>query len=180
MNQDLIVDPRYPIGKFAPVKAMTAELRQQMIETVAATPSHVGDAVRGLTEEQLATPYRTGGWTVRQVVHHLPDSHVNAYVRFKLALTEDNPLVKPYDEAAWASLADSVTTPVETSLCFLDCLHERWVHLLHSMSESDFQRTYRHPDFEGVRTLDQLLAIYAWHGPHHVAHITALRKRMKW
>ncbi|HEY3295446.1 MAG TPA: putative metal-dependent hydrolase [bacterium] len=173
-------DPRYPLGKFAPPQVMTPSLRQEMINTIAATPEQIGAAVQGLSDAQLDTPYREGGWTVRQVVHHLPDSHLNAYTRFKLALTEDSPMVKPYDEAAWAMLPDSVSTPIHTSLCFLECLHERWVHVLRAMAESDFARGYRHPDFEGVRSLDFLLAIYAWHGPHHVAHVTELRKRMGW
>ena len=175
-----MTDPRYPIGKFAPPQVMTPALRAEMIQTIEITPEKVRAAVKDLTEEQLATPYREGGWTARQVVHHLPDSHLNAYTRFKLALTEDSPMVKPYDEVAWAALPDAVTSPVETSLCFLWCLHGRWVFMLRAMSEADFQRTYRHPDFVGTRTLDNLLAIYAWHGPHHVAHITELRKRMNW
>jgi len=173
------VDPRYPIGKFVPPQVMTPGVRQEMIEIVAATPAKVREAVAGLNSAQLDVPYREGGWTVKQVVHHLADSHLNAYTRFKLALTEDNPMVKPYDETAWAELADSVTTPVETSVVLLETLHTRWVNLLRSMSEADFHKTYRHPDY-GARTLDQLLALYAWHGPHHVAHITELRKRMGW
>jgi len=172
-------DPRYPIGKYAPPEVVTPALRRQMIETIAATPRELREAVKGLNDAQLDTPYRDGGWTVRQVVHHVPDSHLNAYTRFKLALTEDSPLIKPYDEAAWAALPDSVTTPIETSLRFTECLHERWVILLRSMSEHDFLRTYRHPDY-GARSLDHLLSIYAWHGSHHVAHITELRKRMGW
>ena len=173
------VDPRYPIGKFVPPQVMTPGVRQEMIEIVAATPAKVREAVAGLNSAQLDVPYREAGWTVKQVVHHLADSHLNAYTRFKLALTEDNPMVKPYDETAWAELADSVTTPVETSVVLLETLHTRWVNLLRSMSEADFHKTYRHPDY-GARTLDQLLALYAWHGPHHVAHITELRKRMGW
>jgi hypothetical protein len=173
-------DPRYPIGKFVPPDVVTPALRRQMIETIAATPGEIRIAVKGLNEAQLATPYRDGGWTVKQVVHHLPDSHLNAYTRFKLALTEDSPMVKPYDEAAWAALPDSVSTSVETSLVFLEGLHERWVNLLRAMREEDFLRTYRHPEFNGTRSLDFLLSIYAWHGPHHVAHVTELRKRMGW
>jgi hypothetical protein len=135
-------------------------------------------AVAGLTEGQLDTPYRPEGWTVRQLVHHVPDSHLNSYVRFKLALTEDAPVVKPYDEALWAKLAD-VTAPVETSLMLLESLHQRWVRVLESMSEGDFARGFRHPELGPVR-LEQTLAMYAWHGKHHVAHITALRDRMGW
>ena len=136
-------------------------------------------AVAGLTPEQLDTPYRPGGWTVRQVVHHVPDSHINSYVRFKLALTEEEPTIKPYDEARWAKLADTATTPVEVSLTLLDSLHSRWVPLLQSLTEADFARQFRHPELGMVR-LDRNLALYAWHGKHHVAHITSLRERMGW
>ena len=136
-------------------------------------------AVAGLTPERFDTPYRPGGWTVRQVVHHVPDSHMNAYVRFKLALTEDEPTIKPYEEAAWAELADSASTPVDVSLTLLETLHDRWVRLLRSMTEADFARKFRHPQL-GVVPLDKNLALYAWHGKHHVAHITSLRQRMGW
>jgi hypothetical protein len=135
-------------------------------------------AVAGLTEGQLDTPYRPEGWTVRQVVHHVPDSHLNSYVRFKLALTEDAPVVKPYDEGLWAKMADAAA-PVEMSLVMLESLHARWVRVLESMSEADFARSFRHPELGPVR-LEQNLALYAWHGKHHVAHITALRDRMGW
>jgi len=135
-------------------------------------------AVAGLTEEQLDTPYRSGGWTVRQVVHHVPDSHMNSYVRFKLALTEEEPLITPYDEALWAKLADSAA-PIEGSVELLDGLHRRWVSLLQSMSEGDFGRSFRHPELGLVR-LEQNLALYSWHSKHHVTHITALRDRMGW
>jgi uncharacterized damage-inducible protein DinB len=136
-------------------------------------------AVAGLTPERFDTPYRPGGWTVRQVVHHVPDSHMNAYVRFKLALTENEPTIKPYEEAAWAELADSASTPVDVSLTLLETLHDRWVRLLRSMTEADFARKFRHPQL-GVVPLDKNLALYAWHGKHHVAHITSLRQRMGW
>ena len=136
-------------------------------------------AVAGLTPERFDTPYRPGGWTVRQVVHHVPDSHMNAYVRFKLALTEDEPTIKPYEEAAWAELADSASTPADVSLTLLETLHDRWVRLLRSMTEADFARKFRHPQL-GVVPLDKNLALYAWHGKHHVAHITSLRQRMGW
>ena len=136
-------------------------------------------AVAGLTEERLDTPYRPEGWTVRQVVHHVPDSHMNAYVRFKLALTESAPAIKGYEEARWAELEDTQRVPVEVSLALLAALHTRWVALLQSMPEADFQRTLVHPE-HGVRTLDQMLATYAWHGPHHVAHVTALAGREGW
>jgi uncharacterized damage-inducible protein DinB len=131
-------------------------------------------AVAGLSQEQLDTPYRPGGWTVRQVVHHVPDSHLNSYVRFKLALTEDAPTIKPYDEALWAQLPDAAATPIETSLALLEALHHRWVRMLESTSETDFLRAFRHPEIGMIR-LDQNLAMYAWHGKHHVAHITSRR-----
>jgi uncharacterized damage-inducible protein DinB len=136
-------------------------------------------AVRGLSETQLDTEYRPGGWTVRQVVHHMPDSHLNSYVRFKLALTEDEPTIKPYAEDRWAELADSKATPVEVSLTLLDSLHDRWVRLLRPLGEEEWKRTFRHPSL-GPMTLEKTLALYAWHGRHHVAHITELRKRMSW
>jgi hypothetical protein len=136
-------------------------------------------AVAGLNEEQLNTPYRDGGWTVRQVIHHVPESHMNAYIRFKLALTEDDPTIKPYNEAAWAETADVRDTPVEVSLALLDNLHNRWVVLLKSMSDADFSKQFRHPEL-GVVPLEKNLALYAWHGKHHVAHITSLRERKQW
>jgi uncharacterized damage-inducible protein DinB len=135
-------------------------------------------AVAGLTPQQLDTPYRPNGWTVRQVVHHVPDSHLNSYVRFKLALTEDAPMITPYDQTLWAMLADAAA-PVEASLALLEALHQRWARLLESMSEAEFARSFRHPELGLVR-LDQSLASYVWHGKHHVAHITALRERMGW
>ena len=136
-------------------------------------------AVAGLSTDQLDTPYRPGGWTVRQLVHHVPDSHMNAFVRFKLALTEDVPTIKPYDEAAWAKLADYSSTPVEVSLGLLETLHDRWVRLLESMTTADFDRAFRHPEI-GTMTLGSYLAGYSWHSRHHVAHIMALRGRMGW
>lgn len=135
-------------------------------------------AVQGLTDEQLDTPYRDGGWTVRQVCHHVPDSHMNSFIRFRLALTEDEPLVKPYDEAKWALLADAAL-PVEPSLCLLSCLHHRMVVMLRSLTEAEFARTFRHPEI-GVLDLNINLALYAWHSRHHEAHITGLRERMAW
>lgn len=137
------------------------------------------DAVQGLNEEQLDTPYRDGGWTLRQVVHHVPDSHLNAYTRIKLALTEPAPVIKPYDEAAWANLPDTRDVPIDVSLNLLDAVHTRWVALLHAMSDDDFRREYVHPE-TGRHNLDHLLALYAWHGPHHIAHITTTRQQMGW
>lgn len=172
-------DLRYPIGPFRPPANPTPQSRAQLIDAVARTPAQLRAAVAGLDEDQLDTPYRPGGWTLRQVVHHMPDSHINAYVRLKLALTEDAPVIKPYDEAAWAQLVDTSRVPVEVSLTLLESLHERWVVLWRAMKETDFAREYVHPE-TGRRPLDFLLAIYGWHGPHHVAHITATRERHGW
>ena len=174
-----VIDLRYPIGQFQPKSSLTAAERVSAIERIAETPDHLGAAISGLSAEQLDTAYREGGWTVRQVVHHLPDSHMNAYVRFKLALTEREPIVKPYDEALWAELADSRLTGVEVSLALLDALHQRWVILLKAMRPEDFARRINHPEL-GVISLDWLLGEYAWHGAHHVAHITSLRERLGW
>lgn len=175
----MATDLAYPIGRFSPPSEYSPELRATLIETVASTPARFRAAVTGLTEAQLDTPYRPGGWTVSQVVHHVPDSHMNAYVRFKLALTEDVPTIKPYDEAAWATLEDSRTTPIETSLTLLEVIHDRWVRIMRSLDNAGFERRYRHPD-TGNHSLDFMLALYAWHGPHHTAHVTALRERMGW
>lgn len=174
------IDLRFPTGRFQrPQAPLDQTGRRRAIDAIASTPGQLRAAIDGLTAPQLDTPYRPDGWTVRQVVHHVPDSHMNAYVRFKLALTEDEPTIKPYDEARWAELPDSRETPVETSLVLLEQLHDRWVRLLRSMSERDFARQLRHPE-SGVQRLDQMLAMYAWHGPHHVAHVTSLRERMGW
>jgi hypothetical protein len=171
----------YPTGRFhRPSKPLEATERVQMIDRIARAPEAIGSAIRGLSDSQLDTPYRPDGWTVRQVVHHVPDSHMNAFIRFKLALTEDTPTIKPYDEAAWAQLPDATETPVETSMTLLTSLHERWVGLLRAMSPSDFARKLNHPDWDAPLSLDTMLALYAWHGPHHTAHITNLRKRMGW
>jgi hypothetical protein len=146
---------------------------------IAQAPVTLRTAVEGLSQQQLDTPYRDGGWTVRQVVHHVPDSHMNAYIRFKLALTEEEPTIKPYAEDRWAGLADTKSTPVEVSLVMLDALHQRWVELLKSLTPSDWKRQFRHPE-RGVVSLEMNLAMYAWHGKHHVAHVTELRHRMGW
>ena len=171
-------DPRYPIGKWSK-ETLTPQLKKQWIDDIAAAPAHLRAAVAGLSPQQLDTPYRDGGWTVRQVAHHVPDSHLNAYSRFKLALTEDVPMIKTYDEALWAKLGDVQKTPIEVSLILLESLHERWVNLLRSLSDEDFQRGLRHPEW-GELTVGLLLSQYAWHGKHHVAHITNLRDRMGW
>jgi uncharacterized damage-inducible protein DinB len=172
-------DPRYPTGKFTFDPDVTPEKRRASIAAIGATPAALRDAVRGLSEAQVSTPYRDGGWTVRQVVHHVPESHMNAFTRFKLALTEDNPTIRPYQEDRWVRLGDIARTPLETSLALLDALHERWVTLLDVMTDADFRRPLTHPDM-GAMTLDRMLQLYAWHGPHHVAHITTLRRLNGW
>ena len=173
------MDPRYPIGTFEMPAHVTPARRQQAIDEIAATPVKMRAAAKGLSESQLDTPYREGGWTVRQVVHHVPDSHLNAYVRLKLALTEDKPTIKPYDEAAWAELADSKSTPIEVSLMLLDSVHARWDRLWRSLKSEHFARVLIHPE-HGERTVDWLLFLYEWHGKHHTAHITELRKQKSW
>jgi uncharacterized damage-inducible protein DinB len=172
---------RYPIGRMPVLEArVTAPQREEWIRTIESLPQQLRRAVEGLTPEQWETPYRPGGWTVRQLIHHIPDSHLNAYTRFKLALTEDEPTIKPYDQAAWAELPDTYTTPPAVSLDFLEALHIRWVALLRSISDAQYGRTLRHPEHKGIFTLDQLLSQYAWHSEHHLRHITALRERKKW
>ena len=173
-------DPRYPIGPFQRRDSLSDAERHAMLDDIAVTPARMRAAVAGLSDEQLNTPYREGGWTVRQVVHHVPDSHLNAYCRLKLALTEEQPVIRPYDESTWAQLEDSRLTPIEVSLTLVESLHARWMTLLRSMKPEDFRRTFRHPEHEGTPTLDWLVAMYAWHGKHHVGHITSLRERMGW
>ena len=172
------MDPRYPIGQFQMPKEVTPARRQQAIDQIASTPAKLRAAVKGLNNAQLDTPYREGGWTVRQVVHHVPDSHMNAYIRLRLALTEDKPTIKPYEEARWAELADS-KLPVEVSQTLLDSVHARWDSVWRSMKPEHFARTLIHPD-HGERTVDWLLFVYEWHGKHHTAHITELRKQKGW
>jgi uncharacterized damage-inducible protein DinB len=172
-------DPRYPTGTFTFDPDITPDKRRTSIAAIRATPAALRAAVRGLSEAQVNTPYREGGWTVRQVVHHVPESHMNAFTRFKLAMTEDNPTIKPYEEDRWVRLGDIPRTPLETSLALLDALHERWVTLLEVMTDEDFRRPLTHPQ-NGPMTLDRMLQLYAWHGPHHVAHITRLRARERW
>jgi len=173
------MDPRYPIGKFQAPKETTQAMRAQAIQEIAALPAAVRAATQGLNDAKLDTPYRDGGWTVRQVVHHVADSHLNAYVRCRLALTEMEPTIKPYEESAWAKLEDAARSPIDVSLRLLEPLHERWVTLLRSVKAEEFARTFRHPD-HGVKTLDWMLFLYAWHGKHHTAHITELRKQKGW
>lgn len=161
---------KYPIGKFMSPENVTNEMRQAWIETIAALPQRLAAALEGITEAELDTPYRPEGWTVRQVVHHLADSHINAYCRIHLALTEDAPNIKPYNEGDWAKLPDS-KLPIEHSLDILRGIHFRWVHLLRNMSEADFQRTYVHPQYGRVYSMDTMSALYAWHGEHHLGHV---------
>ena len=172
-------DIRYPIGKFQAKETITNEERTAMIQHIADCPRNLKQAVAGFTAEQFNTPYREGGWTVKQVVHHLPDSHMNAYIRFKLALTESEPLIKTYHEEIWATLYDATNAPVEASIQLLESLHTRWAMLLKSLAPADFQKTFRHPE-SGIKQLDFLVQLYSWHSRHHVAHITALRERMGW
>ncbi len=173
------MDLRYPIGRFKFNGPLNEAERQKLIDEIEETPEKLKAAVSGLTPEQLNTPYRPEGWTVRQVIHHIPDSHLNSYIRFKLALTEDEPTIKPYSQEKWAELYDSENTPVEVSLTLLEMLHKRWVLLLRSLKENDFKRNFNHPE-QGLVSLERTLSLYAWHGKHHTAHITSLRERMGW
>ncbi|NOT07571.1 MAG: bacillithiol transferase BstA [Gemmatimonadales bacterium] len=175
-----MTDPRYPVGPFALEGDITPERREGWITEITEAPAQLRAAIHGLTEAQFDTPYREGGWTVRQVLHHVPDSHLNAYVRFKLALTEENPTIKPYEEGRWAELPDTMATQAGVSLMLLEALHRRWVILLRAMTEPDWARTFYHPEQKKAQRLDRVLALYAWHGRHHVAHIAALRERMGW
>ena len=172
-------DLRFPIGRPDRKPSLTADERRAAIDALAAAPAQLRAAVAGLNDAQLDTPYRPEGWTVRQVVHHVADSHLNAYTRFRLALTEDNPTIRPYDEKGWAELPDTRAMPVAVSLDLLDRLHERLVFVLRKTPDAAFARTLTHPE-NGPMTLDTLLGIYSWHGRHHTAHVTALRARMKW
>ncbi|MGH9431486.1 MAG: YfiT family bacillithiol transferase [Terriglobia bacterium] len=173
-------DVRYPTGKFTwKNEKLSFAQREHMIGEIDQAPARLRAAVAGLSDAQLDTPYREGGWTVRQVVHHLADSHMNSYIRFRLALTEQEPQIKPYNQEDWAKLEDARTAPVERSLRLLESLHQRWVLLLKSMTNDDFARTFRHPE-QGVVDLDRNLALYAWHGRHHVEQINALRERSGW
>jgi len=173
-----MTDPRYPIGQFSYTGPLSPEQKRQYLNDIEQAPARFRAAVHGLSDAQLDTPYRHGGWMVRQVVHHVPDSHMNAYIRFKLALTEDDPIIKPYMEDRWAELPDS-RQPIENSLAMLDSLHRRWTTVMRNMSDADWQRTFRHPEL-GSMTLEKTLALYSWHGRHHTAHVTSLRGKMGW
>jgi hypothetical protein len=172
-------DLRFPIGRFSAPRPVTFDHVRGAIDSIERCPSDLRASLRGLNAEQLETPYREGGWTVRQVVHHLPDSHMNAYTRMKLAYTENHPAIKPYEEAQWAELVDGRTAPVDVSLSLLDAVHARWVMFLRSMKEKDFDRQLYHPE-NGDMTLSLVALNYEWHGQHHIAHITSLRKRSGW
>jgi uncharacterized damage-inducible protein DinB len=175
MSEDL----KFPVGDFSPPEQVTAEMREKFIETIEKLPPNLRDAVENLSDEQLETAYRPAGWTVRQVVHHIADSHLNSFCRFKLGLSENAPTIKTYDEAMWAETADAKEAPIESSLSIIDGLHARWTRLLKSMSDDDFERKINHPE-RGEMTLGTLLALYDWHSRHHTAHITKLRERNEW
>lgn len=175
----MMEDLRYPIGKYEP-QPYSEKLKQEWLTDIRFLPQHLENAVLNLDEAQLDTPYRPGGWTLRQVVHHVADSHANAYIRFKLGLTENNPTIKPYDEAAWANLKDTALVPVNVSLTLLHALHTRWMEVLKNITTGEWERTVVHPEYGKQMTLWYLLGLYAWHGRHHTAHVISLRERMKW
>jgi uncharacterized damage-inducible protein DinB len=172
-------DPRYPIGKFSYTDPLTSEQKQQCLRDIEQTPTRLRAALHGLSDRQLDTPYREGGWTLRQLAHHVPDSHMNSYIRCKLALTENDPTIKPYMEDLWAELPEARSAPIDISLALLDSLHQRWMLMLRKLNDDDWKRTFRHPQI-GPMTLEKNLALYAWHGRHHVAHVTSLREKMGW
>ncbi len=174
-----MADPRYPVGTFSFAGPLSEETKAKFLDDVEQTPARLRAAVQGLSEKQLDTPYRDGGWTVRQVVHHVPDSHMNSYIRFKLALTEEEPTIRPYMEDRWAELPEAKTAPIELSLRLLEDLHKRWMLMLRAIPDADWKRTFRHPEM-GLMSLEKNLALYAWHGRHHVAHVTELRKAKGW
>jgi DinB superfamily len=173
-----VTDPRYPVGVFEPQAAYSAADREGFIRTLEQFPAQFRAAFSGLSAEQLETPYRAGGWTLRQLAHHVPDSHLNAYTRLKLALTEDTPTIKPYDEAAWATLPDS-SLPIEVSLALLEGIHTRWTTLLRSLTEPQWTRSFNHPE-NGLTRLDEALALYDWHSRNHLGHAVNLRVAKGW
>ncbi len=175
MTEDL----KYPIGRVQFKPTLTPADRREFIIAIAAVPTDLRQAVAGLSDAQLDTPYRPDGWTIRQVVHHVPDSHMNAFIRLKLAITEESPTIKPYKEALWANLPDA-SLPIDVSLRLTEALHERWVALMNTMDEHAWSRTFIHPESGRTFTLDEMTQLYAWHGRHHVAHITELKKRSGW
>lgn len=172
-------DLQFPIGRFKPVGPITDDVRTEWIAQLAEMPGQLRHAVDGLNEAQLRTPYREGGWMVRQVVHHLADSQMNGYIRMKLALTEDRPNITPFDQDGWASMVDAIEAPIDISLTLIDALYQRWLLMLRSLSDSDWQRVFHHPE-SGDINVGTALGIYVWHGQHHIAHITHLRQRRGW
>jgi len=178
-TQAILADPRYPIGRFSRPETITPEDRDYAVEGIALLPERLRIAAEDMHEDQIDEPYREGGWTVRQLIHHIADSHMQAFSRFRFALTQDNPTIKPYDEALWADLHDSRTAPAEWSLELIESLHARWVMLLNHLTPEQWQRTYNHPE-TGPHTLEQATLLYAWHGRHHTAHITHLRTARGW
>jgi hypothetical protein len=179
MEQD-IEKLKYPIGPYQKPDNYTPELISDSIAILTALPSWMDVCIENLDEHQLHTPYREGGWTIQQVVHHVADSHMNAYIRLKLALTENNPTIKPYDESAWAKLIDTDIVPVNISVTLLHSMHRRWVAVLKNMQPKDWERTYYHPEHQRNFPIWEMTAMYAWHSKHHTAHITSLRQRMNW
>ena len=175
----MTADLKYPIGKYI-VQPFSEKLLAEWLTDIKNLPQHLENAILNLDETQLNTPYREGGWIVKQLIHHVADSHMNAYIRFKLGLTEVNPTIKPYDEAAWAEMADTKNLPINISLTILHAMHARWYEVLKNMNREDLDKTVFHPEHKKEFTLWELLGMYAWHGKHHVAHITSLRERMKW
>ncbi len=173
------MDLRYPVGHYQAPEVISAPQRSLWIRQIEMLPSSLREIVSGWSDAQLDTPYRPAGWTVRQVVHHLPDSHLNSYTRFRLALTEDSPVIKPYDEAAWAELPDAKAAPIDSSLALLEGLHARWTALLRALGDAAFERTFQHPELGKIH-LDWTLGLYDWHCRHHLAHITSLRARERW
>ncbi|MBS1579999.1 MAG: putative metal-dependent hydrolase [Bacteroidetes bacterium] len=173
------MDARYPIGKYEP-QPYSSQLKEKWLQDINLLPQHIEDAIQNLDAHQLNTPYREGGWTVTQLIHHVADSHMNAYIRFKLGLTENNPIIKPYNEKKWAELPDINVVPINVSLTLLHSLHQRWYATIKDLIEEDFNRTVFHPEQKKEMTLWFLLGMYAWHGVHHTAHITSLRERNNW
>jgi len=179
MTTNAPADLRYPIGPFKAVMPVTHELRGAAIDAIEGFPPRIREAVIDLNDAQLDTPYRPGGWTVRQVVHHVADSHMNALIRIKLALTEDTPTIKPYDENAWSTLPD-MRLPIAVSLSLIEAIHTRWIAVVNGMAADQFSRAFIHPELKTEMTLDHHLQLYAWHSHHHLAHITELRRRERW
>jgi len=180
MTEQELEKAKHPIGFFVKPDKITKEIMKDYISSISTLPDRLRKATPHLTNEQLDTSYRPGGWTIRQLVHHLADAHINGYIRFKLALTEESPTVKPYDENKWSELIDAQTLPVEPSLKLIEGLHDRWTVLLNSMTEEDFAKSYFHPEHGKHLCLDEVLGEYAWHSDHHLAQITELKKRKRW